>query len=401
MNRSRRLIFILGGVFVALLVAVGIGRAVYLSRSAAGSACSQPNTQTASLQTLKAAHHYEYVVPDGSMYVYDVDHGYQLVKHVNLPTKGVRGVVASPATCMLYISYGGNGTSHGTGSLLAYNLLTDAVLWSKNYPFGIDSMSIAPDGKTIYMPDGSLSYDGNVYVLAASDGHVTKTINTRPGASTHNTIVSSNGAHIYIGATDNKYLYQADAATNQIIKRIGPMLAGVRPFTINGKETLAFTNATDFIGFQVSSITTGKVLYTVPVKGFKTPKEALSHGISLSPDEKEIYLIDAPNSYAHVFDVSGLPATAPKQVADIRLTPMTGLEAPCAYDCGKEGWIEHSRDGRFVYVGDSGDVIDTTSRTIIAHLPALSNSRKYLEIDWANGMPIFTTNRHGIGYVTT
>jgi hypothetical protein len=77
---------------------------------------------------------------------------------------------------------------------------------------------------------------------------------------------------------------------------------------------------------------------------------------------------------------------------------MAGLETPCLYDCQKEGWIEHSRDGRFVYVGDSGDVISTATRKIVAHLPALYNGRKFLEIDWANNVPVFATNRHGVGY---
>jgi DNA-binding beta-propeller fold protein YncE len=129
---------------------------------------------------------------------------------------------------------------------------------------------------------------------------------------------------------------------------------------------------------------------------------APSHGISLSPNEKELYVIDAPNSYVHVFDVSHVPASAPVQVADIPLTqPMLSRpETPCAYDCLKDGWLQHSRDGRFVYVGDAGDVIATTTRKVVAYLPPLANTRKMLEIDWSNGLPIATTSRIGLGYVT-
>ena len=151
----------------------------------------------------------------------------------------------------------------------------------------------------------------------------------------------------------------------------------------------------------MSSLTTGKILYTVPVKGFTAPSGSTSsHGISISPDEKELYLIDTPNSYVHVFNISGLPNTAPTQVADIKLNPaMGGMESPCLYDCGKEGWMLHIGDGRYVVVGDSGDIIDTTTRTIAYNLPTVSNTRKFLEIDWQNGQPIFTTSRQGLGYV--
>ena len=98
-------------------------------------------------------HHYEYVFPDSNIYVYDIDNRGALVKHVSVPTSaGVRGAAASAVTGMLYISYGSNRRSGG--SLLKYNLMTDEVIWTKHYPFGVDSMSISPDGNTIYMPTG-------------------------------------------------------------------------------------------------------------------------------------------------------------------------------------------------------------------------------------------------------
>jgi hypothetical protein len=79
---------------------------------------------------------------------------------------------------------------------------------------------------------------------------------------------------------------------------------------------------------------------------------------------------------------------------------MTGDESPRLYDCSREGWVLHSGDGRFVYIGDSGDVVDTTTRKSIINLNTLYNTRKVLEIDWANGVPVFTTSRYGLGYVT-
>jgi hypothetical protein len=51
-------------------------------------------------------------------------------------------------------------------------------------------------------------------------------------------------------------------------------------------------------------------------------------------------------------------------------------------------------------VGDEGDVIDTARRRIVATLPALARTRKMLEIDWRNGVPVFTTTRTGLGHIT-
>ena len=56
-------------------------------------------------------------------------------------------------------------------------------------------------------------------------------------------------------------------------------------------------------------------------------------------------------------------------------------------------------DGRYLYVGDSGDVIDTRTRKVVASLAAMRNSRKTLEIWWQNGRPVFIGGRTSMGLV--
>jgi len=357
---------------------------------------------TTRVQASSPIHHYLYVFPDQTVYVYDIDNGFQLVQQISLPvTSGGRGMMVDPAGGYLYLSYHGDGGIHGNGSLMKYDLINNVVVWTKDYTFGIDSGALSPDGKTIYMPDGEAAYDGTWHVLSASDGSVLGSIFTVTGNAAHNTIVGFTGQKVYLGGLNNSNFFVASTSTNKVTQSIGPLQGGVRPFTINGSESLVFTTHTGFLGFQVSDLNAGKLLYTVPVKGFSAPAGSTSsHGITISPDEKELYLIDTPNSYVHVFDISKLPGTAPTQVADIPLSPaMGGSESPCLYDCGKEGWMLHIGDGRYVVVGDSGDIIDTTTRKVAYFLNSVSNTRKFLEVDWQNGRPIFTTSRQGLGYV--
>ena len=337
--------------------------------------------------------HYEYVFPDGAMYVYDIDHGFRLVRRVPLPgVKGVRGVAASPRTRMLYVSYGAFGGPGTIGRLVAYNLLTGSVSYKRSFDFGVDNMAIDPAGRRIYMPDGELSHDGVWNVIAARSGDVVGTING--GRGPHETIVSLNGKHVYLSGVNWPWLEVASTATDRVIKRIGPLRAGVRPTTINGRETIAYTTASGYLGFQVSSITTGRVLFTV---GFGPQFRAIghtltpSHGISLTPNERQLWVMDSPNGYVHVFDVSGVPQRGPARIAGIRLVhPLTG----------GSGWIQMGRDGCFVYIGDSGEVISTQSLRSIAFLPALRRTKESLEIDWRNGQPVATSTRTGLGYVT-
>jgi hypothetical protein len=152
------------------------------------------------------------------------------------------------------------------------------------------------------------------------------------------------------------------------------------------------------LGFRVVELKTGITRYVVRFKGFTwNPRfgpQAPSHGLSLAPDRPELWVLDAPNGTVHVFDVSALPARPPRQVDDIRLSePLSGDENPCSRACRRIGSLLHSTDGRFVYVGDAGDVIDTQTRKKVANLEALHNSRVQLEVEWRDGRPVFPRPR--------
>ena len=349
---------------------------------------------------------YEYAFPDGALVVYDIDRGFAPVKRVALPTeRGVRGACASARTASLYVSYGGDGGPEGNGALLKYDLRRDRVLWMRDYPFGIDSMAITPDGQKIFMPEGELARGGTWYVLAGDDGRVIGQV--AGGTGPHNTIVSRDGKRVYLGGRNHNELLVADTQTYEVIARIGPLVSGVRPFTIDAAERYAYTTATGLLGFQVSNIRTGRVLHTVEFSGFtwdpkSFPASCPSHGISLAPKGDSLYVLDAPNARVHVFDVRPLPRV-PRMVATVRLSGLSGYEASCAYDCLRDGWISHTRDGRFAIVGDAGDVISTRVRRVVKHLPVLTNTRKYIEVvfDARGGVVWAATSRSSVGYPTT
>jgi hypothetical protein len=343
----------------------------------------------------------EYVLDDGLVSVYDIDHSFNLVKTISLSqTKaGIRGVTVAPSTHMMFISYGGDGGGNGSGSVLAYDLVREKVSWTANLSTGIDSGAVSPDGSRLYMPTGENSESGIWNVLSTATGGVIGTI--QGGAGAHNTVASRDGRYVYLGGRNHNYLDVYETATGSV-HEVGPLQSGVRPFTVNGSNTIAFTTATGFDGFQVSSLTTRNVLFTqsfgsVP-SGF--PYSAPSHGATLSPDEKQLYVIDAVNKAVQAWDVSQVAqGVAPSRLAVIPVAGLNGSESPCAYDCGQDGWVQHSLDGRYVFVGDSGDVIETATRQVVAKLSTLANTRKMIEVDWQSGVPVATSSRTGVGYV--
>jgi WD40 repeat protein len=376
-------------------------------RVTAYNAAGQSSTVSAPTAVVKAStsvRHMEYIFNDGPVEVYDIDSGFKLVESFSLPgtTRGVRGVAVSPSTGMMFVSFGGDGGGNGNGSVLAYNLVTKHIAWSVNLNSGVDSGAVSNDGKLLYMPCGELCATGTWNVMNTSNGAVIGTI-VPNGTGPHDGVMSADGKVLLLGNRNYPHVGVYNVVTKSLQTPVGPLVGGVRPLTINGSDNRVFTTSTGFDGFQVSS-TEGiaGVLYTVSFgeipAGF--PFSTASHGISLSPDSKEVYVIDAVHKEVQVWDVHGVASgLAPKFVAAVPVNGLTGTEVGCAYDCGREGWVQHTLDGRYVFVGDSGAVIETATHKVIANITNLLNSRKTIEIDWANGVPIATSGRTGVGHV--
>ncbi len=348
--------------------------------------------------------HWLYVVNDGRVYVYDIDNNHTLVKQFPIPEQGKRGVMFDPGRHLLYVSECGPTVCAGShGSLLVYDLVHDVVAWIANYAFGIDQAAITPDGSTIYMPHGSDATDGQTSILDAGNGKPTGTVTT--GTNGHNTIVSLDGTQAYLtGWTGSNYNFAhvVNTATNHVTLDAGPTIDGIRPVTVNGKHTMMFTTSTNTCGFQVLSLVTGKVLYTVPFSGscvWNGSGGAANHGISLAPDEQRVYIIDGPQDVLEVYDIHGLPASPPTFVAAVSLSSLTGNESSCQTFCGREGWVLNDLSGRYVYVGDTGDVVSTSTLSVITTLSALRNTRMLVEVDWKGGVPSATSTRFGLGRV--
>ncbi len=384
--RTRWRIVYLGIVVLAASISL-LALALRPSKQGHGLSLSQLTANTTTTR------HFLYVFAGNGIDVYDIDHRNRFVGVITFPALAVRGEVVHVKTGMLYVSYGGQGGSNGRGSMLAYNLVTGKTVWRRDYQTGVDSIAITPNGRTIFMPVGESSFSGTWYLVKAATGTITGSIGA--GIGPHNTIMGPDGRYVYLGGVMTPYLEVASTTTRKIVKKIGPLHGpGVRPFTINAAQTLAFTTARSFLGFQVSSIKSGKVLYNVAPPGFsfhaRTFGRTPDHGISLSPNGRQLYLIDTPNGYVHVFDVSGLPDSAPRDIGDIKL----------AHPPPNDGWLLHSRNGRYVYVGRAGDVIDTTTRKIVSYLLPLQATADFIEVDWKRGHPVAATSRYGIGYAT-
>ena len=123
---------------------------------------------------------------------------------------------------------------------------------------------------------------------------------------------------------------------------------------------------------------------------------------------REISLSVSPGEFAALVGPSGcgkstllrvIAGLRPATSGTVAVAGLTGTESPCAYDCSRGGWLQLSLDGRYLFVGDSGEIIDTAKREVITTLPTLAQTKKSIEVDWRSGVPIATSGRTGVGYV--
>ena len=306
--------------------------------------------------------------------VFDRDQGHKFLRRITTwktytreAPEPIKGIAASAGSGLLYVST--------TRRLAAFDLRTDKLVWQKGYDADCcDRMAVSPDGKLLYVPSFGFP---KWYVVDAQTGDVITTV-TKDGEA-HNTIYSPSGERVYLAALRSPILAVLDPRANKIVREIGPFSKQVRPFTINGKETIAYVNVNDLLGVGVGDITTGKVLYEVSVPGFPKGKPrghgTISHGVALTHDETEIWVADGPNKHAHIFDATVMP---PKYKESLKLRD-------------EVTWLTCSIDGALIYPS-SGEVVDIKGKRIVAALTdekgRAVETEKLIEIDFTGNRPV-------------
>jgi len=321
-----------------------------------------------------------YVAEDhGFIYVYDINNEHRLLRKFEVPNTGsYKGVSADPKRGKLYLS------SYVGDQFVCVDLKTERVDWSipiNGYP---DSHAQTPDGKFVYLPKRhGRSWD-------VIDVDLKKVVSNVliPYGNPHNTWCSKDGSWMYLAGLGNENLYIADVKTHKIVRTIGPFEPspekgwgwidkttdgpkGIRPFAVTNDDRYCYVNIDGILGYEIGDIKSGKRTGRVEIQGYPKIRGGhltTSHGVNITPDQKEIWVSNDAGPYVHVFDCT---ATPHKQVADIKLNH-------------RNGWITFGIDGRYAYPS-SGDVIDTKTKKIVAQL---IESEKLVEVQFEYGQAI-------------
>ncbi len=329
--------------------------------------------------------HYLYLTsPDGAqvgtkfegILVFDLDDGHRFVRRVDVPAfhPGLRGFCANSRThCGYY--------SAEKGLLGAIDLETEKIVWEKHYEAGVDRAAVTPDGKKIYAPSGF--WDNKIaewLVIDPANGAVLNHIKVH--GSPHNTVCSLDGQYAYFGSTET--LTVVRVSDDKIVRRFTPVGGGgVFPFTVDSKNQRAFVCLGGQVGFDLVDLQSGKP----PLRVFAGDGsfKRRTHGVALTPDEKELWIADPYGKKLWIFDATAIPPT-----------PLGAVEL----SQGGHGWVTFSLDGRYAWT-HTPDVFDVQTRRLAATLKddrgAPVAGSKFIEVHFLGGKVTRVGDQFGLG----
>lgn len=284
----------------------------------------------------------------------------------------VSGIAASPATNMIYLAT--------RGRLAAFDLGTDKKVWEQTYDGNCcERPEVTPDGKTLVAGSDLRNF---WYVIAAATGELKGKIQAPMSNKAHNMALSSDGRTVFM-APNGPTMTVGDLETRRAIKTI-TFSDHVRPFVVNHDGSRVYANLDNLLGFEVADVKLGKVVRRIeaPAEMWKAKwanpnlhffgHGCPSHGIGLTPDESEIWVVDDINYQVLVYDNTG-------EWPVLKLTFRT---------TGSADWITMGLDGEYAFLS-SGDVVDVKTHTIVGRMKdeygRTIHSEKFLEMTFLDG----------------
>ena len=271
--------------------------------------------------------------------------------------KDPHGIAAPKSEEVLWVA------TEGDGTVSAIDPVRDEVIAQYNF-FGNrpNEIEITSDGRILYVP---VLGEGLYKVFDTVDKKIIAKIPT--DGYPHNAVVSPDDRYMYLSPYDrgkappekvaaqglpttlNKKIYIVDTKTHTVAGTI-PTGNTPRPIVLSKDGTRLYVNTDDWMGFLVLDIPNRKVLHQVEY-GLTPEEKAItsrSHGIGITPDQKEVWSTDTNHSLVFVYERMPEP---PRQIARIPVGKVPY-------------WMVFTPDGKTCYVANTGD--DTVSAIDVA-----------------------------------
>jgi DNA-binding beta-propeller fold protein YncE len=237
---------------------------------------------------------------------------------------------------------------------------------------------VTPDGKIVVVGGDLQDY---WYEVDAVTGKLIGKLEAPESPNSHNLNLSADGKTAFM-SPNNKVMTISDVKSRKIIKTIR-FPDNIRVFVTNKDSSKIYANNNNFLGFLIADVATGQVTKKVEVTSVNwhakwdvTPRPRIphgcpSHGIALTPDEKEIWVSDGIFNKIHIFSNTD----DPKEIDTIDMS-------------AGPFWMTFGLDAKVAYVS-SGDIVDIATHKIVGQMKdeygRVITSEKLLDITFDNG----------------
>jgi YVTN family beta-propeller protein len=243
-------------------------------------------------------------------------------------------------------------TVEGDRKLHVIDTASDRIIQSIQLSGLPNQCAVTPDGTLVGVP---IRGGDSVDIVDVAAGKIVKNL---PVKTPHNCCNAQRNDHIWVTSMGDHKVNLIDLKTLAYIAEI-PVGGIPRPLTVTHDEKTLYCQLSDLHGFVVADVPSRKVIAKVelpplpPDVKFPVPNTP-SHGLALTPDEKELWVTSCGTDTVYVYDTAGK-----KIVGQVR----TG-SGPT--------WLTFSPDGKYCCVSnvlsDDVSIIDAARRQEVARL---------------------------------
>jgi YVTN family beta-propeller protein len=217
---------------------------------------------------------------------------------------------------------------------------------------------------------------GGLDIVDAATLTLKKTI-PNGGGRLHNVYITPDSRYVIGGSIPSKKLYVFDLANEELAWDL-QMDLGVRPMAIeanpDGSTKRIFIQMSNLNGFSVVDFAQRKEVTKVPLPeppqqfdhgGYRTNEP--SHGISVAPDNKTLWVTSIPNNAVYVYSLEDL-----KNIGRVELPSIKVAGDPMPISA-VANWTTFTPDGKYLYISNAGlrsvSVIDTANMKLLKAIP--------------------------------
>jgi YVTN family beta-propeller protein len=281
---------------------------------------------------------------------------------------GAHGVNFSPDGSRVYIS------NELTQTLDVYDREAATLIKKVELSGHPNNIAVTKNGDRIVV--AVAHGQGGLDIVDAATLTLKKTISTN-GGRLHNVYVTPDGKYVIGGSIPARKLYVFDLATEQLAWDL-QMDLGIRPMAIeanpDGSTKRIFIQLSQLNGFAVVDFAARKEVARIGLPqppqqyddgGYRTNEP--SHGISVAPDNKTLWVTSIPNNAVYAYALDTL-----KEIGHVDLPSLKVSGNPMPISA-VANWTTFTPDGKYLYISNAGmrsvSVIDVADMKLVKAVP--------------------------------